>query len=62
MGKVICPGFCYMPCKPWPLGNDHHTILCGNSGILHVRVMIEDKGEPKGAPPKDFLSKCRTVG
>ena len=34
MQRYMCPGFIFCPKKPWPFGNDYHTIVCGESGIL----------------------------
>ena len=62
VGKFTCPGFCCVPRKPWPLGNEYHTISCGKSGILYAMEMVEGKDTPKEAPPKDYSPLGKTVG
>ena len=62
VGKFTCPGFCCVPCKPWPLRNEYHTISCGKSGILYAMEMVKGKDAPKEAPPKDYSSLGKTVG
>ena len=32
--NFTCPGFMFVPQKPWQFGNKYHTICCGLSGIL----------------------------
>ena len=62
VGKFTCPGFCCVPRKPWPLGNEYHTIACGTSGVLYSVEIVEGRDEPKEAPAKDFSELGKTVG
>ena len=46
-----CPGFVFCPRKPWPMGNEYHTIACGLSSIIFHMEMVEGKDRPKELPP-----------
>ncbi len=50
MQRYICPGFVFCPRKPWPFGNEYHTIACGDSGILFFMEMVEGKVMPAHLP------------
>ena len=41
--KFTCPGFMFVPQKPWPFRNEYHTICCGLSGILFSLELVEGK-------------------
>lgn len=45
--KFTCPGFIFVPRKPWPFGNEYHTIACGLSGILYQLELVEGKDRPR---------------
>jgi len=51
LGKYTCPGFMCIPRKPWPFGNEYHTICCGVSGILYAAELVEGKDEPRQWSP-----------
>jgi hypothetical protein len=57
-----CPGYMYVPRKPWPYGNKYHTICCCKSGIMFGMELVEGKDTPKERPPKEFEEKGKTVG
>ena len=61
VGKYSCPGFCCVPRKPWPLGNEYHTVACGTSGILYALELVEGKDAPKEVP-QEFSELGKTVG
>ena len=61
VGKFTCPGFCCVPRKPWPLGNEYHTIACGTSGILYAMELVEGRDEPRQTQ-KEFSDQGKTVG
>lgn len=50
MQRYTCPGFVFCPRKPWPFGNEYHTIACGESGILFFMEMVEGKDKPSHLP------------
>ena len=49
-----------MPRKPWPLGNEDHTIACGKSGILYSMVLMGGKDAPL-QHLKEFLLMGKTI-
>jgi hypothetical protein len=52
----------FVPRKPWPFGNEYHTIACGVSKILYNLELVEGKDEPKeGHGPKEFDGLGKTV-
>ena len=58
--KWTCPGWIFCPRKPHPVGNEYHTICCGESGILFQIEMVEGKERPSELP-SDPKTK-RTAG
>jgi hypothetical protein len=63
VNKYICPGYMFVPRKPWPFGNEYHTIACGVSEILYRMELVEGKDEPKeGRGRKEFDELGKTVG
>ena len=61
VGKYSCPGFCCVPRKPWPLGNEYHTVACGTSGVLYSLELVEGKDAPQQVT-KEFSESDKTVG
>ena len=41
--KFTCPGFMFVPCKPWLFGNEYHTVCCCTSGIMWGIDLVEGK-------------------
>jgi hypothetical protein len=62
LNEYTCPGFMCVPRKPWPLGNEYHTIACGLSGVLYSLELVEGKDEPRERPRKEFEGLGKTVG
>jgi hypothetical protein len=61
--KYTCPGYMFVPRKPWPFGNEYHTIGCGVCEILYQLELVEGKDEPKeGHGRKEFDELGKTVG
>jgi hypothetical protein len=61
--KYTCPGYMFVPRKPWPFGNEWHTIACGISELMYRVEIVEGKDEPKvGRGPKEFDNLGKTVG
>ena len=48
--RWTCPGWVFCPRKPWPFGNEYHSICCGLSGIMFGIEMVEGKDRPKDIP------------
>ena len=59
--KYSCPGWMFMPRKPWPFGNEYHTVCCSLSGILWQMELVEGKDAPSQLVPK-FNNHGKTVG
>eukprot|EP00804_Cyclotella_cryptica_P018793 CCRYP_021187-RA/>CCRYP_021187-RA protein AED:0.33 eAED:0.33 QI:0/0/0/1/0/0/2/0/393 len=51
--RFTCPGWVFCPRKPYPEGNEYHTICCGVSGILFDLELREGKDRPSELPPQD---------
>ena len=49
LNKWTCPGFMFVPRKPWPCGNEYHSICCSISGVMYRIEIVEGKD----APPED---------
>ena len=62
VNNFTCPRHMCVPRKPWPLGNEYHTIACGNSGVLFASEIVEGKDIAKQAPPKEYSEKGKTAG
>ena len=62
LNQWTTPGFIVCPMKPWPFGNECHTIACGVTGILFQLELVEGKDEPPERPQKDYSEHGKTVG
>ena len=62
MNKFTCPGFMSVPRKPWPFGNEYHTVCCCRTGIMWGIELVEGKDGPSqlGKPKHDEMGS--TVG
>ena len=59
--KYSCPWWMFVPCKPWPFGNEYHMVCCSLSGILWQMEIVEGKDTPLQIVPK-FNNQEKTVG
>ena len=59
--KYSCPGWMFVPRKPWPFGNEYHTVCCSISGILYQMELVEGKDAPSQVIPK-YNNLGQTVG
>eukprot|EP00549_Striatella_unipunctata_P017315 CAMPEP_0118690650 /NCGR_PEP_ID=MMETSP0800-20121206/10236_1 /TAXON_ID=210618 ORGANISM="Striatella unipunctata, Strain CCMP2910" /NCGR_SAMPLE_ID=MMETSP0800 /ASSEMBLY_ACC=CAM_ASM_000638 /LENGTH=192 /DNA_ID=CAMNT_0006588329 /DNA_START=370 /DNA_END=947 /DNA_ORIENTATION=- len=62
MSQFTCPGFMFVPRKPWPFGNEWHTIACGHSNVLFQVELVKGKDFPKEQPMPEFNELGKTVG
>lgn len=62
VNKYSCPGFVVVPRKPWPYGNEYHSIACGVSGVMYAVELVEGRDEPSERPKKKFSELGKTVG
>ena len=60
--KFTCPGFMFVPRKPWPFGNEYHTVCCCLSGIMWGIDMVEGKDRPRDLGQQQFDDLGATVG
>ena len=60
--KCTCPGWMSVAQKPWPFGNEYHTVCCFLSGVLWGLELVEGKDTPRQTPPPMFQSLGNTVG
>ena len=60
--KFTCAGFMFVPQKPWPFGNEYHTICCGLSSILFSLELVEGKDALHQTPPKVYDVFGKTIG
>lgn len=57
INKWACPGFICIPRKPWPFGNEWHTIACGKSGILFFVELVKGQDRPAWMGNKKYDEK-----
>ena len=60
VSKFTCPGFMCVPKKPWPFGNEYHTICCAISGIMYQVELVEGKDERLERCTKEY-EDCRKI-
>ena len=51
--RWTCPGWVFCPRKPYPFGNEYHTMCCALSAIMFVIDLVEGKQRPKELPSRD---------
>ena len=57
--KFTCPGFMFIPRKPWPFGNEYHTICCCTSGRARiVPELLGSKNLTTWVPQLDCCFGC----
>lgn len=62
INQYTCPGFMFVPRKPWPFGNEYHTVCCGLSGIMWGIELVEGKDAPRERPKPPYENLGKTVG
>ena len=60
--KFTWPGFMFIPCKPWLIGNEYHTICCCSSGIMWGIDLVEGKDHPPQLGIQQYDNFGSTVG
>ena len=60
--KFTCPGFMFVPCKPWPFGNEYHMVCCCLSGIMWGIDLVEGKDHPRQLGQHEYGELGSTVG
>ena len=62
LNKYTCPGFMFVPRKPWPFGNEYHDAGCADSNIIWSLELREGKDRPPQLNNKQFDDLGKTVG
>ena len=62
VNKFTCPGFMFVPCKPWPFGNEYHMVCCCLSGIMWGIDLVEGKDHPQQLCQLEYEELGSTVG
>ena len=57
-----CPGWMFVPRKPHPMGNEYHSICCGESGIMYAIELVKGKDCPPQLAPEMFSEHGKTAG
>ena len=60
--KFTCPGFMFIPHKPWPFGNEYHTVCCCSLGIMWGIDLVEGKDCPQQLGIQQYDNLGSTVG
>jgi len=60
--RWTCPGFMFVPRKPWPMGNEYHSVCCALTGIMYSIELVEGKDRPRQLGPKQHEQFGKTVG
>ena len=62
MNKFSCPGFMFIPRKPWPFGNEYHMVCCCATGIMWGIDLVEGKDCPCQMGKQKYDDLGATVG
>jgi hypothetical protein len=62
INQFTCPGFMYVPRKPWPFGNEYHDAGCCQSDVIWQVDLREGKDRPAQAGPKEYDNIGKTTG
>jgi len=50
INRWTCPGWMYVPRKPWPYGNEFHAVACSETGIIWCIDLREGKDRSPHKP------------
>ena len=53
--RWTCPGFVFCPRKPWPFGNEWHTIACSETTIIVFVELVEGQDRPQQLGVKNII-------
>ena len=60
--KFTCPGFMFVPRKPWLFSNEYHTVCCCSSGIMWGIDLVEGKDRPQQLGIQQYNNFGSTIG
>ena len=61
LNRWTCPGWTFVPRKPWSMGNEYHSMCCGMTSIMFAIDLVEGSDRPKELPSLDPDKKGPTV-
>ena len=61
VNEYTCPGFMFVPCKPWSFGNEYHDAGCAESDIIWALELWEGNDCPPQLNNKPFDNIGKTV-
>mmetsp|Transcript_15789 Transcript_15789/g.24035 ORF Transcript_15789/g.24035 Transcript_15789/m.24035 type:complete len:151 (-) Transcript_15789:414-866(-) len=63
MSQFTCPGFMFVPRKPWLFGNEWYTIACGHSKVMFQVELVKGKDFQRSspAPIQQSRQNCRAA-
>jgi len=62
VGQFTCPGYMFVPHKPWTCGNEYHTIACGEMEIIYGLYLVEGRDSVCQGPKKFNVEYRKTAG
>ena len=62
VNEYTCPGFMYVPHKPWKFRNEYHDAGCADSDIIWQVNLWEGKDCPWELGQKEYDEKGKTTG
>ena len=62
LNEYTCPGFMFVPHKPWPFRNEYDDAGCADSNIIWSLELREGKDRPPQLNNKPFDDLGKTVG
>ena len=62
VNEYTCPGFMFVPQKPWPFCNEYHDAGCVDSDIIWALELREGKDCPTQLNNKEFDELDKTIG
>ena len=60
LNEYTCPGFMFVPRKPWKFGNEWHDIGCADTNVIWQLEIREGKDQPHELP-KEHDNKGKTL-
>lgn len=60
--RWTCPGWMFVPRKPHPIGNEYHSVCCGETGIMWGIELVEGKDAPPERPRDPTNEHGKTCG
>ena len=62
INEYTCPGYMYVPRKPWKFGNEYHNMGCALSDVIWQVDLHEGKDQPAHLGKKEYDELRSTVG